>query len=153
MRRIVKSGNMSLGVNLLAAMVKQVAAALGEDFDIEIARNAPPPQDRCAIGHRPAARARLPPMGRGIDPGAALGAQPRRPHRRAARGRHRLCHVARRVGGRRAHGDVRGPPERIELSHKAESRDIFARGAVRAALWAMDKKPGLYSMNDVLGLE
>ena len=46
-----------------------------------------------------------------------------------------------------------GPAERIELSHKAESRDIFARGAVRAALWAKDKKPGLYSMADVLGLE
>ena len=46
-----------------------------------------------------------------------------------------------------------GPAERIELTHKAESRDIFARGAVRAALWAKDKKPGLYSMADVLGLE
>ena len=46
-----------------------------------------------------------------------------------------------------------GPAERIELAHKAESRDIFARGAVRAALWAFDKKPGLYSMSDVLGLE
>ena len=46
-----------------------------------------------------------------------------------------------------------GPAERIELSHRAESRDIFARGAVRAALWAKDKKEGLYSMADVLGLE
>ena len=46
-----------------------------------------------------------------------------------------------------------GSAERIELTHKAESRDIFARGAVRAALWAFDKKPGLYSMTDVLGLE
>ena len=46
-----------------------------------------------------------------------------------------------------------GPAERIELTHKAESRDIFARGAVKAALWAMDKKPGLYAMADVLGLE
>ena len=45
-----------------------------------------------------------------------------------------------------------GPAERIELSHRAESRDIFARGAVRAALWAMDKEPGLYAMTDVLGL-
>ncbi|MBM3521207.1 MAG: 4-hydroxy-tetrahydrodipicolinate reductase, partial [Alphaproteobacteria bacterium] len=45
-----------------------------------------------------------------------------------------------------------GPAERIELSHKAESRDIFARGAVKAALWAQDKKPGLYTMTDVLGL-
>ena len=46
-----------------------------------------------------------------------------------------------------------GETERIELTHKASSRDMFARGAVRAALWAMDKKPGLYAMTDVLGLE
>jgi 4-hydroxy-tetrahydrodipicolinate reductase len=45
-----------------------------------------------------------------------------------------------------------GPAERIELSHKAEDRMIFARGAVKAAMWARDKKPGLYSMADVLGL-
>jgi 4-hydroxy-tetrahydrodipicolinate reductase len=45
-----------------------------------------------------------------------------------------------------------GPAERIELSHKAEDRMIFARGAVKAALWAKGKKPGLYSMADVLGL-
>jgi 4-hydroxy-tetrahydrodipicolinate reductase len=45
-----------------------------------------------------------------------------------------------------------GAAERIELTHKAESRDIFARGAVKALLWAKDKKPGLYSMADVLGL-
>ena len=46
-----------------------------------------------------------------------------------------------------------GAGERLELSHRAESRDLFARGAVRAALWARDKKEGLYSMTDVLGLE
>ena len=46
-----------------------------------------------------------------------------------------------------------GAAERIELTHKAESRDIFARGAVKAALWGMDRKPGLYAMTDVLGLE
>jgi 4-hydroxy-tetrahydrodipicolinate reductase len=45
-----------------------------------------------------------------------------------------------------------GPHERIELVHKAEDRMIFARGAVRAALWARDRKPGLYAMADVLGL-
>jgi len=45
-----------------------------------------------------------------------------------------------------------GPHERIELVHKAEDRMIFARGAVKAALWARDRKPGLYSMADVLGL-
>ena len=46
-----------------------------------------------------------------------------------------------------------GPGERLELSHKAEDRMIFARGALRAALWARDQKPGLYSMADVLGLK
>jgi 4-hydroxy-tetrahydrodipicolinate reductase len=45
-----------------------------------------------------------------------------------------------------------GAGERIELTHRAENRDIFARGALRAALWAFDKKPGLYDMADVLGL-
>ena len=45
-----------------------------------------------------------------------------------------------------------GQAERIELSHKAEDRMIFARGALKAALWARDQKPGLYSMTDVLGL-
>jgi 4-hydroxy-tetrahydrodipicolinate reductase len=46
-----------------------------------------------------------------------------------------------------------GPDERIELGHKAQSRDIFARGAVSAARWAFDKKPGFYDMSDVLGLK
>ena len=46
-----------------------------------------------------------------------------------------------------------GPDEQIELTHKAQSRDIFANGAVKAALWAQDKKPGLYSMTDVLGID
>ena len=45
-----------------------------------------------------------------------------------------------------------GEGERIEFTHRAESRDNFARGALRAALWAFDKKPGLYDMTDVLGL-
>jgi 4-hydroxy-tetrahydrodipicolinate reductase len=45
-----------------------------------------------------------------------------------------------------------GPGERIELVHRAEDRGLFARGAVRAALWAMDKKPGYYTMADVLSL-
>jgi 4-hydroxy-tetrahydrodipicolinate reductase len=45
-----------------------------------------------------------------------------------------------------------GPGERVVLSHHAEDRAIFARGAIRAALWARDRKPGLYAMADVLGL-
>jgi len=46
-----------------------------------------------------------------------------------------------------------GAGERIELSHRAEDRAVFARGALRAALWAHGRKPGLYSMADVLGME
>jgi len=143
---------MSLGVNLLAAMVKRVAAALGDDFDIEIAE----------MPHRhkidaPSGTALL--LGKAAAEGRGIALEQRSV-------RSRDGHTgARPVGdigfatlrGGSVVGDhtvmFAGPSERIELSHRAESRDIFARGAVRAALWAMDKKPGLYSMNDVLGLE
>lgn len=150
--RIVKSGNMSLGVNLLASMVRKVAAALGEDFDIEVLE----------MHHKhkidaPSGTALL--LGRAAADGRAIDLKARSV-------RSRDGHTgARPVGdigfatlrGGSVVGDhtvmFAGPAERIELSHKAESRDIFARGAVKAALWAKDKKPGLYSMMDVLGLE
>jgi len=150
--RIIKSGNMSLGVNLLAVMVKKVAAALGEDFDIEVLEmhhkhKIDAPSGTALLLGQAAAD------GRGID-------------LKARSVRSRDGHTgARPVGdigfatlrGGSVVGDhtvmFAGPAERIELSHKAESRDIFARGAVRAALWGFDKKPGLYSMIDVLGLE
>ncbi len=149
--RIVKSGNMSLGVNLLAALVRKAASTLGDDFDIEIAE----------MHHRMKIDA---PSGTALLLAAA-----------AAEGRE-LDLESRSVRGRdgitgaRARGDIgfaslrggsvvgdhtvifAGNSERIELSHRAESRDIFARGAVRAARWADDQKPGLYSMADVLGL-
>ena len=150
--RIIKSGNMSLGVNLLAVMVKKVAAALGEDFDIEVLEmhhkhKIDAPSGTALLLGQAAAD------GRGID-------------LKTRSVRSRDGHTgARPVGdigfatlrGGSVVGDhtvmFAGPAERIELSHKAESRDIFARGAVRAALWGFDKKPGLYSMIDVLGLE
>ena len=150
--RIVKSGNMSLGVNLLAAMVRRVAAALVEDFDIEVLE----------MHHKhkidaPSGTALL--LGRAAADGRAIDLKARSV-------RSRDGHTgARPVGdigfatlrGGSVVGDhtvmFAGASERIELSHKAESRDIFARGAVKAALWAKDKKPGLYSMMDVLGLE
>jgi 4-hydroxy-tetrahydrodipicolinate reductase len=150
--RIVKSGNMSLGVNLLAAMVKKVAAALDETFDIEVLE----------MHHRhkidaPSGTALL--LGRAAAEGRAIDLKQRSV-------RVRDGHTGPRQDGDIGFATLRGgsvvgdhtvvfagPAERIELSHKAESRDIFARGAVRAALWAMDKKPGLYAMTDVLGLE
>src|ERR1700731_3236501 len=148
---VVKSGNMSLGVNLLAALVKRVAQSLDEGFDIEILEMHP----RAKID-APSGTAYLlgeaAPAGRGVDLDS-----------HSARGRD--GHTgARRSGdigfaslrGGTAAGDhtviFAGPYERIELSHKAEDRMIFAHGALKAAMWAHGKKPGFYSMADVLGL-
>jgi 4-hydroxy-tetrahydrodipicolinate reductase len=149
--RIVKSGNMSLGVNLLAALVKRVAKTLDEAYDIEIlemhhAKKIDAPSGTALMLGRAAA------AGRGIDLA---------PH--SVRGRDGMT-GARRPGdigfaslrGGTVVGDhtvtFAGPAERIELTHRAEDRMIFARGALHAALWARDQKPGLYSMADVLGL-
>jgi 4-hydroxy-tetrahydrodipicolinate reductase len=149
---IVKSGNMSLGVNLLAALVKRVAQTLGEEFDIEILE----------MHHNkkidaPSGTALM--FGRAAAEGRAINLA-----ERAARGRDGLT-GARRAGdigfaslrGGTVVGDhsviFAGPAERIELTHRAEDRMIFARGALRAALWAHGKQPGLYSMADVLGVK
>ncbi len=150
--RIVKSGNMSLGVNLLAAMVRKVAASLGEEFDIEVLE----------MHHKHKIDA---PSGTALLLGQAAAAG-RNLDLKSRSVRARDGHTGARPVGDIGFATLRGgsvvgehtvmfagPAERIELTHKAESRDIFARGAVRAALWAMDKKPGLYSMTDVLGLE
>ena len=150
--RVVKSGNMSLGVNLLASLVRKAAASMGEEFDIEILEmhhkhKIDAPSGTALLLGKAAAQ------GRGIDLA-----------QRSVRSRD--GHTGARVPGDIGFATLRGGSvvgehtvmfagvaERIELTHKAESRDIFARGAVKAALWAMDKKPGLYAMTDVLGLE
>lgn len=148
---IVKSGNFSLGVNLLAALVKQAAAALDEDFDIEIVemhhnRKIDAPSGTALMFGEAAA------SGRGIDLGT-----------RSARGRDGQTGARRRgdigfaaLRGGTVVGDhaviFAGPAERITLAHHAEDRALFARGALKAALWARGKPPGLYSMADVLGL-
>ena len=149
--RIVKSGNMSLGVNLLAALVERVAKTLDQEFDIEIVemhhnKKIDAPSGTALLFGEAAA------AGRGIGLAG-----------RSDRGRD--GHTGARKGGDIGFASLRGgtvvgehsvifagPHERIELVHKAEDRMIFARGAVRAALWAGGQKPGLYSMADVLGL-
>jgi 4-hydroxy-tetrahydrodipicolinate reductase len=148
---IVRSGNMSLGVNLLARLVQAAARALGEDFDVEIVETH----------HRMKVDA---PSGTALMLGEA-----------AAEGRGIVLaeHSARGrdgVTGARRKGDIgfaslrggtvvgdhsvifAGESERIVLSHHAEDRNVFARGALKAALWARTQKPGLYSMADVLGI-
>jgi 4-hydroxy-tetrahydrodipicolinate reductase len=148
---IVKSGNMSLGVNLLAALVKQVARALDDDFDIEIVemhhnKKVDAPSGTALMFGRAAA------LGRGIDLKQHT-IRPREGHT-GARQRGDIGFAALRGGTVVGDHSVifAGPAERVELVHKAEDRMIFARGALKAALWARGRKPGLYTMADVLGL-
>jgi len=149
--RIVRSGNMSLGVNLVAGLVRRMAAALGEDFDIEIVE----------MHHRMKVDA---PSGTALLLGEAAAAG-----RGVSLADTRVSTRDGHTGARRP-GDIgfatlrggtvvgdhsvvfAGPGERITVSHHAEDRAVFARGAVRAALWAFAKPPGLYGMDDVLGL-
>jgi 4-hydroxy-tetrahydrodipicolinate reductase len=149
---IVKSGNMSLGVNLLAVLVEQAARALeASDFDIEVLemhhkhKVDAPSGTALLLGEAAAA-------GRAIDL-AGNSVRVRDGHtgvRRAGT----IGFAALRGGS--VVGDhsviIAGIGERITLAHHAEDRAIFARGAVKAALWARGRKPGLYSMRDVLGL-
>ncbi|HEY8565692.1 MAG TPA: 4-hydroxy-tetrahydrodipicolinate reductase [Beijerinckiaceae bacterium] len=149
--RIVQSGNMSLGVNLLAGLVRKVAAALGEDFDIEIVE----------MHHRmkvdaPSGTALL--LGEAAAQGRGIALAERsvrsRDGQTGARRPGDIGFAALRGGAVVGEHSVifAGATERIELSHRAEDRSLFARGALRAALWAFDKKPGYYTMDDVLGL-
>lgn len=149
--RVVYAPNMSVGVTLLLHLVEQVAATLGDDYDIEIVemhhRHKVDAPSGTALGLAKAAA-----KGRGVDLDAV-----------ADRGRDGLTGPRERgaIGMAALRGgDVVGDHtvmfatdgERIELGHKASSRETFSRGAVRAALWAKDRAPGLYAMRDVLGI-
>src|SRR5437870_12049393 len=148
---VVQSGNMSLGVNLLAALVKRVAQSLDESFDIEILE-----MHHKAKIDAPSGTALL--LGEAAAEGRNVALA-----QHSARGRD--GHTGARKSGDIGFASLRGgtvtgdhsvvfagPYERIELSHRAEDRMIFAHGALKAAMWAHGKKPGLYSMADVLGL-
>ena len=149
--RIVKSGNMSLGVNLLAALVKRVAQSLDEGFDIEIlemhhrAKIDAPSGTALMLGEAAASGRKI-----ALDEHAVRG----RDGITGARKSGDIGFAALRGGSVTGDHSVifAGPMERIELTHRAEDRTMFALGAVKAALWARGKKPGLYSMADVLGL-
>jgi 4-hydroxy-tetrahydrodipicolinate reductase len=149
---IVKTGNYSLGVNMLAALVKRAAAALGQDFDIEILE----------MHHRmkvdaPSGTAFL--LGKAAADGREINLKE---HSVRSRDGNTGARNAGDVGFATLRGGsvvgehtviFAGNGERLELRHVAESRELFARGAVKAAVWAKGQKPGLYSMFDVLGLD
>jgi 4-hydroxy-tetrahydrodipicolinate reductase len=148
---VLQAANTSLGVALLARLVEQAARALGPDWDIEIAelhhrmKVDAPSGTALALG---AAAAR----GRGID--LASHSDSGRDGVTGPRQAGQIGFAALRGGT--AAGDhmvlFAGEGERIELAHKAESRGIFARGALRAAQWLAGRPPGRYAMADVLGL-
>ncbi len=148
---IVLSPNMSAGVNILLSIVEKTAEMLDSSYDIEILemhhRNKvdAPSGTALALG-RAAAK------GRGVNLDEAMRAS-------------REGNVGKRLEGEIGFAALRGGDvvgdhtvifaadgERIEFTHKASSREVFAKGALRAALWLGEKSAGLYSMNDVLGL-
>ena len=148
---IVKSGNMSLGVNLLAALTKRVASTLDDAFDIEIVemhhnKKVDAPSGTALLLGQAAAQ------GRGIS--LAQHSERGRDGHTGARTPGDIGFASLRGGTVVGEHTVMfaGPAERIELTHKAADRMIFARGGLHAALWARGQKPGLYSMMDVLGL-
>jgi 4-hydroxy-tetrahydrodipicolinate reductase len=149
---IVKSGNMSLGVNLLGALVRRVAKALDDDFDIEVLemhhnQKIDAPSGTALLLGKAAAE------GRGID-FDKRSVMSREGHT-GARRKGDIGFATLRGGnvvGEHSVLFVSGA-ERIELTHKAQDRMLFANGAMKAALWAKGKPPGLYSMMDVLGLK
>jgi 4-hydroxy-tetrahydrodipicolinate reductase len=149
---VIHAANTSLGVNLLAHLVRETAARLGEDWDLEIVEmhhrmKADSPSGTALLLGRAGAE------GRGVELDSV-----------AERGRDGI--TGPREAGRIGFASLRGGSvagehlaifaaegERIELGHRAESRAIFARGAIEAALWLVGKPAGRYSMADVLGLK
>lgn len=148
----VLAPNMSVGVNLLYKLVEMAAKTLGDDYDIEIIE----------AHHRMKKDA---PSGTALQIGrVAAAAVGRNLEEVGVYARHGLIgeRTSKEIGIQTIRaGDIVGEHtvlfggigERIELVHKASSRDTFAKGAVRAAKWVIGKKPGLYDMQDVLGLK
>lgn len=148
---IIKAGNMSLGVNLLVELTRKVAHALDEDFDIEVLemhhrhKVDAPSGTALMLGQAAAA-------GRGID--LEKHSVRSRDGHTGARRRGDIGFATLRGGSVVGEHTVifAADGERVELTHRAADRGIFARGGVKAALWGKGKSPGLYAMADVLEL-
>ena len=148
---IIKAGNMSLGVNLLVALTERVAKALDEEFDVEVVemhhrhKIDAPSGTALMLGEAAAA-------GRNID--LASHSIRGRDGETGARPNGHIGFASLRGGS--VVGDhtviFASDSERIELTHKATDRSLFAKGAVKAAIWGQNKGPGLFNMADVLGI-
>jgi 4-hydroxy-tetrahydrodipicolinate reductase len=148
---VVLAPNMSVGVNVCFKVLSDIAKILGDDFDVEIVE----------AHHRMKKDA---PSGTAVRMGEVVAEALGRDYRQVAN-----CHREGITGERTKEeigmqtirgGDIVGDHtvyfigqgERIELTHRAHTRDMFSRGAVRAAKWVVSRQPGLYDMQDVLGL-
>ena len=146
---IFRSGNMSLGINVLMALTEKAAAALGEDFDVEIVERH---HNRKVDAPSGTALMLAQAAGEGLPYSPELiydRSSVRRP-----RGKHEIGVSSVRGGSIVGDHEVifAGRDEVIELRHSAMSREVFASGAVRAArFWAETGRPGLYSMKDLVG--
>ena len=136
---ILYSANMSIGINLLAALVAQATEKLGPGFDIEILETH----------HRNKVDA---PSGTALLLGRATGRIPADADRNGKRENGTVGYSSQRGGDVTGEHTVSffGPGERLELTHRAHDRSLFAKGALRAVQWLHDKPTGLYSMRDVL---
>ena len=148
---VLQTGNTSLGVTLLAHLVREAASRLDADWDIEIVEmhhrgKVDAPSGTALLLGQAAAE------GRGID--LAKGSERGRDGVTGARGHGKIGFASLRGGTIAGDHDVifAGAEEMITLGHRAENRMIFARGAVKAALWLVRQKPGRYTMPQVLGL-
>jgi 4-hydroxy-tetrahydrodipicolinate reductase len=148
---VVLAPNMSVGVNACFKLLKEAAAILGDDFDVEIVE----------LHHNKKKDA---PSGTAVRMGEVVAESLGRDYDQVANyHREGLCGERKptEIGMQTVRGgDIVGEHtvyfvgmgERIEISHRAMSRDMFARGAARACQWLQDKQPGCYDMQDVLGL-
>ena len=147
---VVQAANYSLGVNLLLALVRQAAAVLGPQYDVEVVemhhrhKKDAPSGTALMLAHAAA-------EGRGVklDDVACYG-------RKGLVGERPAGEIAlHALRGGSVVGDhtvmFAGDVERVEITHRAQSREAFAAGALRAALWAVGRAPGKYDMRDVLG--
>jgi len=149
---VLQTGNTSFGVTLLAQLVREAAARLGEDWDIEVLEmhhrhKVDAPSGTAQLLGKAAAEGR----GGTLEALSRYNRMDGEPHRREVG---TIGYASLRGGS--AAGDhlviFAGENERIELGHRAENRGIFAQGAVKAAIWLAGQPAGRYDMTDVLGL-
>lgn len=148
---IVKAGNMSLGINVLLSVVAQVARTLGDDYDIEITEThhrfkKDAPSGTAKMLGRSVCEA----LGKEFDETAQFGRSGQSLRRKGQIGMHAI-RLGDTVGEHAVQFGSMG--ETVTIAHSAHTRETFGRGALRAAEWVTGQQPGLYDMQDVLGLK